>query len=169
MTQKQLKLLEQLEIGAIDLDTLDKQFGVELWGNLSFIEAEIDQAIEKGDREELNTIIPLIYFIVPAKKRLGLLHKLLLYPYHNHHQSITKDIQDLANAESVPYIQKALEMGFGHLDYTCSEDGTIAKWFSWALYTIGTGEAINLLQKFSESDNEEIREEMLYRLSKIED
>jgi len=43
----------------------------------------------------------------------------------------------------------------------------IAKWFSWALFSIGTKEATEVIKEFSNSKDEGIRNEMIYRLNKI--
>jgi HEAT repeat protein len=96
-----------------------------------------------------------------------ILNKLLLNPNHKSHQYVARLLQTIASPTSVPYVKKVLESGFDYLDYTCSESGVIAKWFSWILASIGTDEAIALMKEYSMSDDEGIRDEMLYRLNKI--
>lgn len=53
------------------------------------------------------------------------------------------------------------------LEYRCSENETITKWFSHALASIHTPEAIELINKFSHSDDPGVAKEMTYRLAKI--
>jgi site-specific recombinase len=96
-----------------------------------------------------------------------ILNELLLHPKHRSHQRIAKKLQGIADPSTVPFVRKALASNFDYLAYTCSDDATIAKWFSWLLYAIATDDAIALMLEYSASDNEEINKEMRYRLQKI--
>jgi hypothetical protein len=98
---------------------------------------------------------------------IEMFNRLVLKSGHRKHQAIIFALQQAKNPSSIPFLQKALENGFDIYKYTCSEDATIAKWFSYALYSIGTKEAIQVIKDFSKSENEEIAEEMKYRLAKI--
>jgi hypothetical protein len=98
---------------------------------------------------------------------LNLLHDLLLTPGHHLHQEVAKQLQDRGDASTAPVVSRALEMGFDHLAYTCSEDDVIAKWYSWLLCGIGTDEAIQILREHAESANAEIARAMQYRLTKM--
>ena len=69
--------------------------------------------------------------------------------------------------KTVPFVSKVLESNFDFLEYTYSDSDAIAKWFSWLLYSIGTAEAIDLMKEYSNSNEEGIKNEMLYRLKKI--
>lgn len=78
-------------------------------------------------------------------------------------------MQDHAPSQTtVPFVRKVLESNFDHLEYSCSETGVIAKWFSWLLFAIGTDEAIELMKEYSSSPDEGIRNEMLNRLKKVD-
>jgi hypothetical protein len=96
-----------------------------------------------------------------------ILDELLVTPNHCQHQVIAKTLQDLKNPSSIPFAEKALASGFDYLSYTCSENGVIAKWFSWLLFEIGTTEAIEVMKKYAQDPDEDIRKEMRYRLAKI--
>ena len=93
----------------------------------------------------------------------------MVNPNHNKHQSITWKIQQIKSPTSVPYIKKVLESNFKFLEYTCSDSATIAKWFSWALYSIGTKEAVEVMKEYSNNKNEGIAHEMRYRLNKLKE
>ena len=100
-------------------------------------------------------------------KDLLILNVLVNQPNHRFHQGIVFAVQQLKHPSSVPYLRQALENGFEMYKYTCSEDTAITKWFSHALYRIGTDEAIQVIKDFTVSDNAMIADEMKYRLSKI--
>ena len=98
---------------------------------------------------------------------INILNSLLIEPGHHQHQLIAKILQDAKNPSSIPFVRKALETNFDYLGYTCSEPEVIAKWFSWLLFSIGTEEAINLIEEYTKSPNEGISSEMKYRLAKV--
>lgn len=52
-------------------------------------------------------------------------------------------------------------------EYTCSEPGVIAKWFSHALADIDTPESIAVIEESAKCSDPEIAEEMTYRLRRI--
>jgi hypothetical protein len=73
----------------------------------------------------------------------------------------------LKTPSSVPFIRKVLESKFEGIPYNGSNSRSMAKWFSWALYSIGTEEAIEVIKDHANSEDEGIREEMRYRLKKL--
>ncbi len=75
-------------------------------------------------------------------------------------------MQTLADPSTVPVLEAANGGDLSCFDDTCSEDGVIAKWFSWALLAMGGAEAFAALQRLAKHPNEEVAAEMRYRLSK---
>lgn len=132
-----------------------------------YVSAEINAAIDQPEREELNHAIRLLWVFTEHEEVLDVLHRLLLTPHHYHHQYITKSLQNIGSPSSLPFIRTVLESDFGYLKYTASEPEVIAKWFSWALRSIGTPEAIQTIRDFAQSTNKGIRREMRYRLRKM--
>ncbi len=125
----------------------------------------VREALVRGDTQSIDEILWGTGGV--ADLDLGLLHDLLLTPGHHLHQEVAKQLQDLGDASTAPVVRRALEMGFGHLAYSCSEDDVIAKWYSWLLCGIGTDEAILLLREQAASSNTQIAQAMQYRLSKM--
>ena len=58
-------------------------------------------------------------------------------------------------------------MGFGHLAYSGSDDGAIAKWYAWLLCRIETDAAIELMEAHARSTNPAIAAAMKSRLEKM--
>jgi hypothetical protein len=135
--------------------------------NPEILISKIEKAISKNDNESLQTLLEEFELVEMSAKFIPILNRLLLHKNHKKHQFITRCIQDLKSPTSISFIQKALETNFDYLQYTCSEEVVIAKWFSHALAKIGTKEAINLMKFYSKSENEGIKTEMMYRLNKI--
>ena len=137
----------------------------ELIGNEKYVRKFIYDALN-SESERLTTAAVTLYWLCNGKIRLeDELNKLLISPCHKSHQPLVKHLQDLHRyPSSVKYIRIALASGFDYLQYTCSEDAAIAKWFSHALSDINTKQSIDLIREFAQSENDQIREEMQYRL-----
>ena len=131
------------------------------------IEIKVREAIEKGNLEELDIAVSELLQSENISNHVDLLNELLLVTFHRQHQYVARAIQDLKTPSSVSFIDKVLESKFEGIPYTGSESNSMAKWFSWALYCIGTGEAIEVIRKHANSKDEGIREEMQYRLDRV--
>ena len=132
----------------------------------SFID-RVKIAIRSGDREKIDDVVSEVYVLDEGMHQLKVLNNLLILKGHYDHQPITKAIQDYGHPSSIGYIETVIENGFEHLEYSGSESDSIAKWFSHALSSIGTKEAIALIAKYSKSTDPGISAEMRYRLERI--
>lgn len=131
------------------------------------IEIKVREAIEKGNLEELDKSVSELLEVKNISNYVNLLNDLLLVTFHRQHQYIAMAIQKLETPSSIPFIDKVLDSKFEGIPYTGSESNSMAKWFSWALFSIGTEEAIEVIIKHANSDDEGISEEMQYRLNKV--
>ena len=131
------------------------------------IETKIRKAIKDGSLEELNDAVSELLQLENLSNHINLLNDLLLVPFHYQHQYIARSLQDLKTPSSVPFIGKVLESEFKDIPYNGSDSYSMAKWFSWALCCIGTTEAIELLKEHANSKDKGIRDEMRYRLKKM--
>ncbi len=122
--------------------------------------------LESGDLDAADEFAESLLDTPPSQEQLDQLHRLASHAGHRCHQRVILRLQHLRDASSVPVLRAALAAGFDRYAYTCSEDGVIAKWFSWALAEIGTAEAIEVLHEFARSENPEVRAQMRYRLAK---
>lgn len=167
MTEQEIKLLITVMSGRLSRENFYRQFPVDIRKSKGYVISEVRNAMAKGDTEQLERAIFLIWLSGVDKDFVDILNELVINPNHRSHQVVAMAIQDVKSPSSVPFIKKALQSNFDYLQYTCSESGAIAKWFSWALYSIGTKEAIDLLKEYAKSEDDGIRKEMNYRLSKI--
>jgi hypothetical protein len=167
MTALEKRLLKQWENGAITTDAFKAQFPIDVQNNASYAVDKINKALKSDKNKALNSLIHLIYLCDNKAPFIDILNALLLNPHHKSHQFVTKNLQQLKHPSSVTFIEQALATNFDYLNYTGSEPEVIAKWFSWALFSIGTEEAVNTLKQYAQSDNAGIKKEMLYRLNKF--
>jgi hypothetical protein len=167
MTKLEKRLLYQWQNAEITTESFKEQFPLDLQTSADFIIFEIKKALKSDEKEMLDHLVRLIYFCENKAPFTDILNELLIQPNHRSHQVATKLIQEIKSPSSIPFIKKVLETGFDYLQYTCSESEVIAKWFSHALASIGTEEAINCIRKFAQSTDEGIKKEMNYRLDKL--
>jgi hypothetical protein len=132
------------------------------------IEIKVRKAVEKSSLEELDIAVAELLQSKNILSHSDLLNELLLITFHRQHQYIARTIQDYKILSSVPFMDKVLESKFAGIPYTGSDSDSMAKWFSWALYSIGTKEAIEVMKEHANSTDEGIREEMRYRLNKLD-
>lgn len=168
MTETDRQLLKDLAHVKITYDQFLNYFSVDIKKDSEFVRKEMKTAIETDDPNEIGMTLPLIWLSGNIPKYIDILNELLINPHHRKHQEIAKHLQDYPSPATVPFVRKVLESKFDFLEYTCSDSDAIAKWFSWLLYSIGTTEAIDLMKEYSNSSDDGIREEMLYRLKKIQ-
>lgn len=170
MTDQDKQLLAELDYEVITTDTFLKNFSVDIKIDTDFVRTEMKNAIATSDPDEIQMTLNLIWLSDSISKYVDILNELLIDPNHRSHQEIAKTLQDYApSPTTVSYVRKALETNFDYLEYTCADSHTIAKWFSWLLFSIGTTEAIDLMKEYSNSSDEGIRNEMCYRLKKVYD
>lgn len=159
-----LRLLDQARS---DVRARAQGAGVSESSTNEFIVSEFATATERDDWYVQSALFELARTIKNPQIKADTLGSLLLMPGHTFHQEVTRAIQDLGHPSSVCCIDKILSDGFGFFEYTSSEDGVIAKWFSHALADIGTAEAMQIIRKFSHSPIAEIADEMKYRLERV--
>jgi hypothetical protein len=162
MNIKEKRLLNQLINGKITLEIFQEKSGIDLRIDKKYV---ID-ALKNAKTTQLDATIDLMYLSGIDEQFVDILNELLLNPHHHRHQFVVKCIQNIKHMNSVPFLKKALATGFDSLAYTGSESAVIAKWFSWALFAIGTQEAKAVLAEFAESADAGIQKEMRYRLAK---
>lgn len=168
MTESEEILLSEFQIGAITEATFLRSFphGVDEDG--AYVIREMMQAINENDPYRVDLLLPLVWLLPEQKHPVEVLNELLVYPHHHQHQRVAKALQNIKSPSTIPYVERVLDSNFSFLAYTASVDHVIAKWFSWLLAEIGTNEALEVMRRHSLSRNQGIREEMRYRLSKVD-
>jgi hypothetical protein len=142
---------------------------VESHARTTFLIGALRQAILVADADRIDMLID-VALKFPDFEKATLLNELLVIRGHQRHQEIVRHLQLLASPSSVPFLRHMLEEEIAHMvECSASESGVVAKWFSHALFSIGTPEAIAVIRQFSAHSDEGVRQEMLYRLGKLVD
>lgn len=108
-------------------------------------------------------------YAVGMNRRLFLegLRQRLLDTDHDEHEEIVRQLQDYPEAESVEYLQRAIELKpkLSHLDY--DDYGSFYKKCLWALQEIGTPQALAVISQCASSQDKALREQAAYRMTRI--
>lgn len=161
------ELRQQLDAHREDLEMQYQLAGINEHTVKDYILREMASAIQSRHWQAWYTLFEMTCLTVDPELKADILNNLLLMPGHELHQQVTREIQSVASPSSIPYIRQVLERRLDFLQYTNSEQAVIAKWFSHALASIGTPEAIELIKEFAKCDDPDIAEEMNYRLGQL--
>jgi hypothetical protein len=125
------------------------------------------ELIKNKDADGVEDGLPLL-FELKNDKYIHLLHQLIMEQWHYRHEDIIHDIQSRKNPASIKFIKQAIQTKFTYLE--AYETGTrqFINQCGHALASIGTDEAIELIIELSKSNDPILKDEMLYRISRIE-
>lgn len=131
---------------------------------------EIHKAVLANNLGEAGVRLPreFPYEVGMSRKRyLELKGERLLELDHQEHEWIVSILQEHADNDSVPYLEKTIEMK-PQLGYLSHDDyGSYYKKCLWALQDIGTPDALALIRKCARSAEPALRKQALYRLTRI--
>ena len=99
---------------------------------------------------------------------IDILHQLLQEPWHDRYEEIAHHLQHRKNPKSIPFLKDAMQKKFDFLESYGTGTRQFISQSGHALQRIGTKEAIDVIRELSRSSDPVLRDEMLYRLSRIE-
>lgn len=141
--------------------------GISADGVKHYILSEMETAVVERDGKTWYVLYGMACRIEDPHVRTDVFNHLLIMPGHTLHQELAMQIQELGDPSSVAFIGSILESQFDFLQYSCSEDESITKWFSHALAQIDTPESIAMIRKHALSPNRGIARGMRYRLRQM--
>ncbi|MDT3457453.1 hypothetical protein ROV96_19045 [Stenotrophomonas pavanii] len=134
----------------------------------SFLLSYLHSAIEAGDKDRVYLALE-VALQSEGTEKAACLCEMLLVREHDRHQELVRELQLMAEPSAVPYLVQAFNSNLDHMvEYNGSGSGVVAKWFSHAFFDIGTPEAIEAIKTLSAHSDTEVRDEMAYRLAKLE-
>jgi hypothetical protein len=127
----------------------------------------IEEAIATKNSEDVELGITLLWLVEEKNEFTDLVHKLILETWHTRYEDLIHDLQDRKEDSSVPIIKKAIQQKYDFLESYETGMGQFISQCGYALFSIGTHEAISAITDLSNSNNEMIKREMHYQLKSL--
>ncbi len=103
-----------------------------------------------------------------GNEHIDIIHRLILEPWHDRYEDIAHDLQRRRSVSSIPFLKEAMQKKYSYLESYESGTRQFINQCGHALWNIGTKEALDVIRELSKSEDAVLKDEMLYRLSKIE-
>ena len=124
--------------------------------------------IQSKNADDLEYGLVLLFAIEEDNNLTDLLNKLLLEPWHREYEQLAHLLQRRKRPESIPFLKEAMQNKYEYLESYETGTRQFINQCGHALKSIGTDAAIHVIKEVSKSDDPILKDEMLYRLSKIE-
>ncbi|MGG9964219.1 hypothetical protein [Ferruginibacter sp. SUN106] len=127
-----------------------------------------DDIIVSKNSGEVEYWLTLLLIFEENDEFIDLVHQLILEPWHTQYENIAHNLQRRANVKSIPFIKKAMQNKYKHLESYGTGTRQFINQCGHALRQIGTKEAVDVIYELSNADDPVLKDEMLYRISRIE-
>jgi hypothetical protein len=161
------KLILQYRLREISKDDFLRYLPKEIFETPNYLKNVFLSIIENKDDNKLQSALALLWFTGQEQQQIDILNQLLLEDWHTKYEDIIHEVQKQKNPSSIPFIEKAMQNKYEYLISYGTGERQFINQCGHALCSINTDEAINIIYKLSESSDAILRDEMLYRISKI--
>lgn len=149
----------------VPIEGLITQLGGDPRSNPGAVLRELQRALESGAPGYVEGALFLACHFGLSRRWAGVLCQLLLADWHCQHENIASSLQDIRAPSSVESLYRAASVQHAYLSY--DDSSPFAHKCVWALFDIGTPEAIEKLHLLSRSDREDIRDYARKRLDHL--
>jgi hypothetical protein len=152
----------------ITRNALLKELPFDEHGAVNEVRQQLTAALkhENGDLVEIVLLAARI-FNVAESDYTDLLWLLLIKDWHHSHEDIIRLLQNSRDTRVISFIKRAIDLK-PRLEYLAHDDyGSYYKKCLWVLQSIGTAEAIAVIHDYTGAQDSALREQALYRLSKL--
>jgi len=168
MTVKIESIIKKYWQSEIDKEEFVRQIQFEIGYKKEDVKNLLEQIIENQNPNELEYGLVILYAIEENNEMLDIIHKLMLEPWHKEYEELAHDLQRRKRPESIPFLKQAIQNKYEYLESYETGTRQLINQCGHALKSIGTDEAIRTIKELSKSEDPIIKDEMLYRISKIE-
>lgn len=147
-----------------------------LLARLELAEADVPQQVRawlldasaRFDSELVEFALTLGFWFSMPTDIVDLVHRLVLETWHFRHEDMIRLLQEHRDPRSVAVLRDAIQLKsqLGYLDY--DDYGAFYKKCLWALQSIGTSEAIDLIRLCSKSSDPVLATQAAHRLTRIQ-
>jgi len=168
MTDKIESIIKTYWKSEIDKAEFVRQIQFEIGYKKEDVKDLLKQIIQNRNRDELEYGLVILFAIEEDNDMIDVIHKLMLEPWHREYEELTHNLQRRNRPESIPYLKQAILNKYEYLESYGTGTRQLINQCGHALKSIGTDEAINTIRELSKSDDPIIKDEMLYRISRME-
>lgn len=159
-------LVLSFAIGNISEKEFIDKFPLEVVGNYNLFNDLLSEASQKRNSEFLECVLILGFkFELFTTSCLPYLEKLIVEKWHISHENLAMILQQLKSPSSVESLYKAATLHLPYLDY--DDNYALARRCLWALGSINTEEAKEMIKKLAHSDEEEIRNHAQEQINRL--
>jgi hypothetical protein len=167
--QEDLKnLISEYQRGKISREEFISKMAIDKSHESVFVRNIFDKIIYSQNSGEVDYGLTILWIFEESDEFIDLVHQLILEPWHTQYENIVHDLQQRANVKSIPFIKKAMQNKYRHLESYGTGTRQFINQCGHALNQIGTKEAVDVIYELSNSDDPILKDEMLYRISRIE-
>jgi len=167
MTEELRQNIIDFRLGKLSKNELTTRLPFDVEKKHENLKILIDGIIESKDSEDVELGLTLIRLLEVNKEFTDLIHKIIVQPWHSRYEELIHDIQKRKENKSVPIIKEVIQYKFDFLESYETGTGQFISQCGYALFSIGTDDAINTITELSNSDNEMIKREMNYQLKRL--
>jgi len=161
------KLIIKYRLREVSKDDFMDSLPKELFENPDYLRNVFLSVIKEKNSDKLQNALVLLWFTGQEKEQIDILNQLLLEDWHTKYEEIIKEVQKQKNPNSIPFIKEAIQNKY---EYLLSYDTGVRQFINqcgYALNSINTKDSIDVIYELSKSSNFILKDEMLYRVSKI--
>ncbi len=169
MTEELRQNIIDFGLGKLSKDYLICKFPSNTEAKHKELREIIEGIIDSKNSEDVEHVMILLWQLEDGNEYIDLIHKLILEPWHSKYEDLIHDLQRRKENSSVIIIEKAIQQKYDYLESYETGTGQFISQCGYALFSIGTEDAIRTISYLSNSDNEIVKREMVYQLKRLAD
>jgi hypothetical protein len=131
------------------------------------MEISLDRIVANKDPDEVEDLMSYAFSNDKDEKALEIVHQLISEPWHSAYEDMAHYLQHCKSPKSVPFIKNAMQKKYEYLESYGTGTRQFINQCGHALWSIGTAEAIDTIKELAKSADPIVKDEMLYRASRI--
>ncbi len=168
MTEELRQNIIDFQLGKLPRETLLSKLPKDNEAKSKEIRKIFENIIDSNNSDDVELGLSLLWLVEENNEFTDLIHRLIIEPWHTRYEDLIHDLQSRKENSSVPIIKKAIQQKFDFLESYETGTGQFISQCGYALFSIGTNDAIRTITELSNSDNVMIKREMSYQLKRLE-
>ena len=127
-----------------------------------------ESIVKNHNADLIECLITIGYVLEDEKPFIDFVHNIITEPWHRSYEEMAHFLQSKKKPESVDFLKNAMQKKYAYLELYGTGTRQFINQCGDALWSIGTDKAITVIRELSKSNDLIMRDEMLYRISRIE-